>query len=576
MNPLRTAVSNESRELWWLAPLIFIASSMLYLPYLEGGFNEEFSIVASVEHLLQTGEYYVHDWLEPNPRMLIYLAAGTRWLIGGEYASLHVLSMVLMLVLLITFYGLARKCGCDQWAAAGATVLLLSVPLQIIIGVAGVSDTPALTFSLAAIFSFGQALRTGSPAYALLGSSCAAAFLCRQNAVIVPIAVLCTVFLSRDRKNLSLAWVGAALLPLMIALAFASYDYQHNMNLSMQKTLVMARQQDFWSLAFFVRSLDRLAKIAIYCGVFLLPFAAAFFVTIVANRQSLFASVFSQLRQLDGLQWASLIAFQMILGSGLWIVSRNGIVLPVLPWFWNEIYMKSLEPYPVRVAITAFSLLYAMWLLAVLSVHVPVALASLRLNSFRLLLTLFTLGQLALLLFHYQLGDKYLLAIAPGLVMFLTQRLSRKWTIPWRIVIPVLCVFIAMESITLMAIAQTQSLLAREARKLTKSGVPPARIDINWTWCARYRFSEYAQEIAEKGLWSELHDTESIQKLHHEQAHHAIRVEPRETSLAIDEWSQIEQTPFRSAATYIRGMVGLSDDRFLRVYRRVRPPSNRP
>ena len=193
--------------------------------------NDDWAYFASVERLLRDGSLRPHDWAG------MTLLSQTLW--GGLAASLFglthvVLRLSTLLLGLLTVAGvylLGRELRAPRPIATAVALALAANPLFLALSHTFMTDVPMLAPMVWALLAFARALRADSRRAWAAGTALGVvAVLCRQPALVVPLAFLAAVLFWpaagwrwRARGALSVALAIAALRVWELAMA-ASID----------------------------------------------------------------------------------------------------------------------------------------------------------------------------------------------------------------------------------------------------------------------------------------------------------------------------------------------------------------
>ncbi len=139
--------------------VLFLAAAAAVNPLREAPYDDDWAFGETVKHLLETGEYRLNDWLGPN--MPFQAVWGALFCLPGGYsfAALRLSTIVLAVIGLVAFRGLAVEHGMSRGAANLLTLCLASSPLFFKLSLTFLSDVPFLAITLVATLLYTRALR---------------------------------------------------------------------------------------------------------------------------------------------------------------------------------------------------------------------------------------------------------------------------------------------------------------------------------------------------------------------------------------------------------------------------------
>ena len=97
--------------------VLFLAAAAAVNPLREAPYDDDWAFGETVKHLLETGHYRLNDWLAPN--MPFQAVWGALFCLPGGYsfATLRLSTIVLAVIGLVAFRGLAVEHGISRGAA---------------------------------------------------------------------------------------------------------------------------------------------------------------------------------------------------------------------------------------------------------------------------------------------------------------------------------------------------------------------------------------------------------------------------------------------------------------------------
>jgi 4-amino-4-deoxy-L-arabinose transferase-like glycosyltransferase len=145
----------------------------------------------SVQSLLQTGRFIVPPEAQATLIGLTYWGGLWAALLGFSFTTLTISTLVLAVVGLIAFYGIARRVAVPPAAALLGTALLGLNPLFVHLSYSFMTDVPFLALMLVACYCYLRGMQERSQGWLWVGGLFAGwALLIRQFGLLVPLAFL--------------------------------------------------------------------------------------------------------------------------------------------------------------------------------------------------------------------------------------------------------------------------------------------------------------------------------------------------------------------------------------------------
>jgi hypothetical protein len=205
-----------------LALALFYALCALALrPFENLPFIDDWTYALSVEQLLKTGELRISDWSAHYPLVQILWGAAFCLPFGFSFSALRVSTLVLAWAGALAFYATLRELDRSRSDSLMATFLLLAYPVFFILAFSYMTDVPFASVSHVSFFFFIRGITRERRIDLWLGSLFAlCAFLVRQVAVAIPIALLAYFLIFSDRRTFAHLLPAAASLSLMALAPF--------------------------------------------------------------------------------------------------------------------------------------------------------------------------------------------------------------------------------------------------------------------------------------------------------------------------------------------------------------------
>lgn len=482
-------------QYYWMIPLlVFVVAVMVVGVAHETPFDEDFCYVWTVRHLLDTGEYRLHDWACPNIRFQAYWGGLFSRFMPGLFSGPRLSTITLSAVGLAAFCRFTRYGKYSYKTSLIAAISLIACPFYLNYSTCFTSDGPFLALALISLWGFMHAWKLNSPARMFLASLVAcAAILTRQTGVAIVGALFMAWLLSGNRRiRLFPAFCGL-LLP-VVALFWSVKDPSAVNNLGSSLTRVL--QAEYLSSPATVISQQgwKLSMVVIYVAILIFPLSTVASMAMIIRLNRLKNRTLSNSR-------AKQIGISLAISCGLIIsgIAYHSLIMhkpltpPYLPWYWGNLYGGIFLKYNLLVAI----------LLPVLFINASVTGAILIMEGRHQLicrrflrfnwLFWFTVLALGQVLIFYKLGDKYILLMVPYVILVLVR-----WCRPLiarycKLLLCICLAIIAIQAVYLNSSLRVGAAQWREAERLRQSGVPLAAIGADWQWVAYYRFNEFAQ-----------------------------------------------------------------------------------
>jgi Dolichyl-phosphate-mannose-protein mannosyltransferase len=183
--------------------LLMLAIMLIISPVGEFPLNDDWIYTKTVQHLLQTGQYHAHPYLNATLIVQSYWGALFCKLFGFSFTTLRFSTLLLGI---LNAWGVAR-CGLAlglsrSWALL-CGIIIMTNPIVLGLSYSFMTDVPFLTLSTLSGLCFLKALRKLSPGLVFWGSLLGvAAFFVRQFGVLVPVAFALTLAILRFRQHL--------------------------------------------------------------------------------------------------------------------------------------------------------------------------------------------------------------------------------------------------------------------------------------------------------------------------------------------------------------------------------------
>src|SRR5262249_28668781 len=141
---------------------VFLVTCVLVNPLRETAIQDDWAYALTVRHLLETGEYKLHDWAAANMPFQAYWGGLFARVFGFSHGVLRVSTLAALFLGVVGFFFLAREHGFSPRGAGLLGLGLLTSPLVVHLGFSFMTDVPFLAWLVIALWLYTRALRLGS------------------------------------------------------------------------------------------------------------------------------------------------------------------------------------------------------------------------------------------------------------------------------------------------------------------------------------------------------------------------------------------------------------------------------
>jgi 4-amino-4-deoxy-L-arabinose transferase-like glycosyltransferase len=493
----------EQHKLLWIGLAAFAFVILFINPVREAAMSDDWAYALMVKRLLETGEYYLHDWPAANmPFQILWGSLFAR--VGGySFSSLRLSTLALTGIGLLAFYGLAQEHGLNRTQAGLVTLGMLASPLVVLLSFSFLTDVPFLACLIIALFLYTRAIRLRHYPLMLLASVAAsAAVLTRQFGLAFVPAVLLVWSFGKERKRQAFFFLSGVILPTLASVwqlatevLFPNWTapiraYEQSLYL---RNWPMLLENLFW----------RPAMLLHYLALFSLPFLG---VALLSWAIWLRTGLPGNLKRLYKLNIALPIGLALYIAAatlGGSFVFKLSALMPYLMWYFDFMRKGVL----FNTALTLITGIGAVWLAYVFVLRYTRQWKGLAPEE--RLLDLVTLFLLVLHLLYFQFRDRYLLLFLPYALIVLgyhlRDELSRHKTIVAMVCLGMLLMWAMW---TRGALTEAEAMW-RGGEMVRAAGIAPRQINSDWTWNCYYTFQDYMASIGHRkmvslddyGLW---------------------------------------------------------------------------
>jgi Dolichyl-phosphate-mannose-protein mannosyltransferase len=400
--------------------------------------DDSWAYCLGVRHLLDTGEYRLHDWAGVNMPVQIYLGTFLAKLFGYSFTLLRFFTIVLLFVAVVSMYCLLRDSGAGEGEAALVSAAVATSPLIFFLSFTFQTDVQFLGWELLAVWLYSRAIKGKSYLFMSMGSIAATAAIgTRQFGVgLVAGLVITWLCFEDDRpRKLPLYLTGLAL-PLLMAfwqIAFGTQRPTFSEKLTLNAQWEFLRDWHRLIGAVFWRP----AAMLQYLALFLLPLLPL--ALVVAWKQ--WHAEDNDMKLSRRQRWLLAICIfyvtvALCYQAGL---HPDRLLMPYLPWLLGGVWEPFFPPgRKVRLVVTIITYGFAIilaWLLA------RRYLANSRTNVIsrpEWFVVLCAAAAAGLQCVYLQLHDVYIMPFVPP-TAFVLSRISANWSSRLKTLTFVLC-----------------------------------------------------------------------------------------------------------------------------------------
>jgi len=256
----------------YLLLLFFLLVVGFVNPVREIMIDDDWAYGLTVRHLLETGEYRLHDWAAANMPVQIYWAAFLAHVFGYSFTVLRFSTLILLFSGLIALYRLLRDFGMHDTEASLLTFAVLSSPAVCFLGFTFQTDVQFLEWQILALWLYSRALRQQNYWYMALASLAAfAAAGTRQFGAGLVAGLFLTWLVSGEQRLRSLPLYLVGLVPPLL-MSLWQFSFGVSRPTFSQKVRLAEQVAYMHSLPRFLGDvLWRPTVILQYVALFLLP-----------------------------------------------------------------------------------------------------------------------------------------------------------------------------------------------------------------------------------------------------------------------------------------------------------------
>ena len=271
----RTVLAAIQRCRGWGVLLVVVLLVISFIsPARETMFGDDFAYGLTVRHLLQTGEYRLHDWAAANMPTQIYWGALLAKAFGYSFTILRFSTLFLLLGGLTALYYLLRDFGPGDWEASLLSLTVFSSPVVLFLSFTFQTDVQFLAWLILALWLYFRGLRKQNYVTMALASTAAFAAVGTRQFGAALVLGLCGTWLLCEQQRFRKAplyLVGVAM-PLLMTLWQISSGVNRS---TFSQKVRLIEQSEFVRdpTDFLLQLVWRPTAILQYLALFLLPLA---------------------------------------------------------------------------------------------------------------------------------------------------------------------------------------------------------------------------------------------------------------------------------------------------------------
>ena len=165
--------------------LLALGLAILYVnPFHETSIFDDWAYVLTSKHLYDTGNYQLHEWSSANIMFQAYWGVLFALVGGFSIGTLHISTLVLLVIGIISFYILAQDHGLAKTPAALLAFCLVANPVILYFSFSFMTDVPSLSLLIVCLMLYTRGLKQQKISYmGLAGLVSIAAIFTRPTAL---------------------------------------------------------------------------------------------------------------------------------------------------------------------------------------------------------------------------------------------------------------------------------------------------------------------------------------------------------------------------------------------------------
>lgn len=458
--------------------------------------DDGWAYALSVRHLLETGEYKLHDWANVNMPVQIYWVGLMAKIFGYSFSILRLSTLFLFLVAVVCFYYLLREFGINDVEAALFTAAIASSPIVFFLSFTFQTDVQFVGWELLSLFLYTRAFRKQSYSIVALASLAGAAAIGTRQFGVALIAGLFITWLLFEQSRLRKIpfYAVGLLLPLCMTIWQIASTHRRTFTQKLTLAAQWAYMQD--ALGFARGIFWRPAVSLQYLALFLLPLLP--FCSFVAWKRWRTRELKVDRRR----RWLFAACILYITAGVLiyFLPQRRSLLVPYLDWLLlpGSSYPLFPSSAKVRLIITLLTYGFAIILGWLLARRYVLALRTSVISKPEWFIVLCGVTAFGLQLIFVLFSDTYLVPFVPFTAFALSQ-MARNWSRWLQAFTAVLCLL----ALTISSLWTRANLAYAEANWRAAEIARAAQADSrdiagNMTWsCYNGAFDDWVAEVGE-------------------------------------------------------------------------------
>ena len=470
--------------------ILFLAAAAAVNPFREAPYDDDWAFGETVKHLLETGQYRLNDWLGPN--MPFQAVWGALFCLPGGYsfAALRLSTIVLAVIGLVAFRGLAVEHGIGRGAANLLALCLASSPLFLKLSLTFLSDVPFVAVTLVATLFYTRALRDERWSSWLAASLAASAAIFIRQFGMALVGGIALIWLADARRWQRFSrYLLGVLLPGAAVLWQLNQGWNHS---TWAQALLLSRQRVFWGSGFLKNVPWRPFVLTEYAAFLLPPLVFVAAVALVRELRGRRLRAVTARSNMGGtiggvVAWTILFVASVFYASRLLAIDK---LMPFLPW-----YFEILKLLGTKIQLCATIVAVGGGILFARLFTRRYAVAANRPTLNQAVLDASTGVSFAMALVFFVFGDKDVLIFLPFAAIAVGRQVEPVLS-AYRPAVAALCLGMLAGT----AIWTREDLCRNEAiwtlaERVHATGVPPGKIFAGWEWSGYYEFPAYTREV---------------------------------------------------------------------------------
>jgi len=255
---------------------LYCLSIAIVRPFGEFPLNDDWSYAKTVKTYAETGKIQFTSWVRMTFIAQMYYGAAFVRAFGFSHLILRISTMILAAFTLVIFFAMLRTAGISVWNSVLGSICLLANPFFLGNSFTFMSEIPYLFWILVATLLYSRSCEGDAPLWLALpaGMAASAAVLVRQTAILLPVAAVLSVMMSKHTRR-ARVWASTLVFSLFpLASLFAFEVWLHVVHGPIPATW---QTRHLASFALMCRHLIEMPIVSVfYLGLLLIPVTLPF------------------------------------------------------------------------------------------------------------------------------------------------------------------------------------------------------------------------------------------------------------------------------------------------------------